>query len=536
MARTGVPNIRRSILELEKHPRACSIGHLKHYAEMSSRPIAVDLFCGAGGLSLGLQEAGFEIVLGVDKDRHAIATHKSYFGGASIAGDLSQPDLIEKTIKSLEGIPVSLVAGGPPCQPFSRAGKHKILSLFKQGIWTEDNRRELWRAFMDIVAGVRPSAVLMENVPDLALGENAEIFRRIVDALESAGYDVYARILASSEFGIPQYRQRLFIAGLKSGIPFKWPEPLVKSPPNLREAIGDLPSVEGGSTELKIPYHGPLTDYQRYCREGERQSDGNLIFDHIARAVRTDDLEAFQLMNHKTRYSDLPPHLRRYRSDIFQDKYKRLSWEGLSRTITAHMAHDSYWYIHPDQNRTLTIREAARIQSFPDWFRFAGPFSSSYRQIGEAVPPLLAKVLGETFFKSITGSVKNDPPEPTNRIAEKLRNWLSVSNESEMAAPWRRTRSSWRIILGILLFENSGPKLKAKSWATFNNRWPTPSAFLQDRMNDIGLKVLGVSDKKELLIYIASRLLASKTGVDPNKLLMGGYHRRRYKLHWRYAE
>ena len=125
--------------------------------------------------------------------------------------------------------------------------------------------------------------------------------------------------------------------------------------------------------------------------------DADRVYDHITRPVREDDERAFELMDPKTRYSDLPADMRRYRDDIFDDKYKRLDENDLSRTITAHIAKDGYWYIHPRQNRTLTVREAARLQTFPDRFRFAGPPSAAFRQIGNAVPPLVGERLGRAL-------------------------------------------------------------------------------------------------------------------------------------------
>ena len=124
------------------------------------------------------------------------------------------------------------------------------------------------------------------------------------------------------------------------------------------------------------------------------------MFDHITRPVREDDERAFQLMDSTTRYSDLPDDMKRYRDDIFDDKYKRLGENELSRTITAHIAKDGYWYIHPRQNRTLTVREAARLQTFPDRFRFAGPPSAAFRQIGNAVPPAVGEHIGRAIRKA----------------------------------------------------------------------------------------------------------------------------------------
>src|SRR5215207_9155160 len=131
--------------------------------------------------------------------------------------------------------------------------------------------------------------------------------------------------------------------------------------------------------------------------------DKHKVFDQITRPVREDDARAFEAMDANTRYKDLPDDVKRYREDIFDDKYKRLDENNLSRTITAHIAKDGYWYIHPRQNRTITVREAARLQTFPDWYRFAGPPSAAFKQIGNAVPPLLAENLGDAIRQALEG-------------------------------------------------------------------------------------------------------------------------------------
>src|SRR5690606_8479534 len=142
-----------------------------------------------------------------------------------------------------------------------------------------------------------------------------------------------------------------------------------------------------GQVEMKAAR--PTTAFQRKARE--KMNGHAVVWDHVTRPVRDDDREAFRLMKPGTRYGELPKHLRRYRDDIFDDKYNRLDWNGLSRSITAHIAKDGYWYIHPSELRTLTVREAARIQTFPDHFRFAGSRSHAFRQIGNAVPPALGE-------------------------------------------------------------------------------------------------------------------------------------------------
>ena len=197
----------------------------------------------------------------------------------------------------------------------------------------------------------QPAAVLMENVPDMALDKDMFILRTMVHELESLGYAVEERVVDTSQYGVPQFRQRLILVALREGMQFTWPSPLPDQV-TVWNAIGDLPSVEGGSrppggAEGWIPYKGPKNPFQRRMREGIDTAKADRIYDHITRPVREDDKIAFEWMDAKTRYSQLPEELRRYRADIFDDKYKRLDANGLSRTITAHIAKDGYWYIHP---------------------------------------------------------------------------------------------------------------------------------------------------------------------------------------------
>ena len=432
-SRYGVKVSRGPRLELEPHEGSCDLKDIRTYAKLCDRPLAVDLFCCGGGLSLGLEEAGFEVILGVDLDDYAVETHRAHFGGVSLRADLSDSDEISNILDALEGIDVSLVAGSPPCQPFSRAGSSKIRSLIQDGARSEDDeRRDLWEGFLTVVENLKPPTVLMENVPDLASGENSIIFRKIVDALENAGYDVHTRVLPSWQYGVPQHRQRLFIVGVKRGTPFSWPKPTRKDKPGVEEAISDLPAIQAGEPNDGLPYvrNGrPLTALQRWSRRGQPRGRGGQIYDHFARPVRQDDLEAFSVMKPDTRYSDLPSRLRRYTTDHFDDKYKRLDLREPSRTITAHIAHDGYWYIHPTEHRTLTMREAARIQSFPDSFRFAGTPSHAFRQIGEAVPPLVARAIGRSLLQSI----RHDRGSPH---AMRTRDVSSLPKSSAWSSLW----------------------------------------------------------------------------------------------------
>ena len=188
----------------------------------------------------------------------------------------------------------------------------------------------------------------------------------------------------------------------------------------LRDAIGDLPPVPGGQRAERLPYRprpgGGIAASSDGCAADLPARIAAWIHDHITRAVRADDWEAYTGLEPGQTYADIPAHLQRYRTDIFTDKYKRLAWDELSRTITAHIAKDGYWYIHPEQHRTLSIREAARLQTFPDWFRFAGQPSHRFAQIGNAVPPLVAEAVGRALIDSMRQS-RSDAPADVRRRA-----------------------------------------------------------------------------------------------------------------------
>ena len=472
-------------LKLEPHPESCDLADVRTYASRSSRPLAVDLFCCGGGLSLGLEEAGFRVLLGVDRDEFATETHRAHFGGVSLRADLSDKQVTSDIADALEGINISLVAGSPPCQPFSRAGGSKIRSLVQKGIREpEDERKELWEGFLSVVERLSPPTVLMENVPDLVAGNNSIVFRQIVDALEGQGYDIHTRILPCWQFGVPQHRQRLFIVGVRRGTPFKWPRTRFSNPPGVGEAISDLPPIESGVGNDGLPYARPddcpSTALQRWARRGQPRGRGGKIYDHISRPVRPDDLEAFRLMKPHMRYSALPAHPRRYRTDHFDDKYNRLDVMEPSRTITAHIARDGYWYIHPTEDRTLSVREAARIQTFPDRFRFAGTPSHAFRQIGEAVPPLVGRALGKALIRSLRSRGSRSYTIRTGEVSKKLLKWVDRLPEAEFQSPWREGMDLWRVLMGMVIFKRLPTRVAATTWPVYRDRWPNAGAYLSD--------------------------------------------------------
>jgi DNA (cytosine-5)-methyltransferase 1 len=450
--------------------------------------LAADLFSGAGGLSLGLEEAGYRVVLAVDHYPEAVETHRHHHAGLSVDWDLGDPDRIRQVADIIGEAGVELLAGGPPCQPFSKAGRSMIRHKVRHGLRDPyDERRDLWRSYLEVIRLARPPAVLMENVPDMALDKEMFILRSMVHELESLGYAVEERAVDTWRYGVPQFRQRLILVALRDGVAFDWPAESTERP-TVWNAISDLPEVEGGwrpegGAEGWADYPGPRTDFQRRMRRHVPAEDAAKVFDHITRPVRADDLEAFQMMDASTRYSDLPEKMKRYRDDIFDDKYKRLDMHGLSRTITAHIAKDGYWYIHPEQHRTITVREAARLQTFPDDFRFAGPPSAAFKQIGNAVPPLL----GEHLALAVSASLRAGKPAhiSTREVAATLAIWFD--GEQVNGLPWLRAQTRWQVIQAEILLDRAHPDVVRQVWRMLQ-RWRQPQDTLahEDDLRRIG--------------------------------------------------
>ncbi|MDT3444350.1 DNA (cytosine-5-)-methyltransferase [Pseudofrankia sp. BMG5.37] len=444
--------------------------------------LAADLFCGAGGLSLGLEQAGLRMVLGVDHDLEAGETHGHHFGGLTLVEDMSDPSKVDEIAKLIRSLKLDVVVGGPPCQPFSRAGRSKIRHRVRVGlVEAHDRRRDLWESFLSIVRQAEPACVLMENVPDMALDREMFIFRTIVHTFESLGYSVEARLVDTSRYGVPQFRQRLIIAAIRGPARFRWPDEALERA-TVWNAIGDLPEVEGGwrppGGAAGWSEYAPAdqTVFQRAMRAKVPPGESGRVYDHITRPVRPDDRAAFELMDETTLYSDLPPEMKRYRDDIFDDKYKKLNENDLSRTITAHIAKDGYWYIHPRQSRTLTVREAARLQTFPDHIRFAGPPSAAFRQIGNAVPPRLGEHLGAALLGSL--ATLTEQQESTTELAHRLTTWFIEKKDAALPVPWLAARTRWQVVVAEMLFDRTTVDQIRLLWPLVS-RWDTPAATVE---------------------------------------------------------
>jgi DNA (cytosine-5)-methyltransferase 1 len=519
----GVKLVRGPFVRLPAHA-----GHCRDRAELKvlvtelrrvhpAVRLAADLFSGGGGMSMGLTQAGFTVVLSADHDTEAVETHAHHFPGLTLDWDLSEAARVEQVAEILVENGIDLLAGGPPCQPFSKAGRSGIRDRVRRGLRDpHDQRRDLWRSFVEVVRLARPSAVLMENVPDMALDREMFILRSIVEDFEQLGYGVRAQVVDGRDFGVPQFRQRLLVAAVRDGAEFTFPPP-VADQVTLWNAIGDMPEVEGGwrprgGADGWADYEGPATRYQKLMRLGVPEGHEGRLYDHITRPVREDDAVAFEHMDTHTRYSELPDTVRRYRTDIFDDKYKRLDENDLSRTITAHIAKDGYWYIHPRQGRTITVREAARIQSFPDWFRFAGPPSAAFRQIGNAVPPMMARGVGQGLLRTLDhpGGVAL----PASSTAAALATWWA--GRERLSLPWLRPTSRWQVVLGELLLDRL-PADQARAV------WPALASF------DSPASVLArKADLRELAGWVGREdrvgdvcLVAQAAVADPAPLASG---------------
>jgi DNA (cytosine-5)-methyltransferase 1 len=474
----------------------------------------VDLFCGPGGLSLGLQRAGFDVLVGADSEEWAVRTHEANVPGLGWHGDLSNPREFLHALEYWGVKTVDLLAGGVPCQPFSRAGGSRIRDLVAAGERApHDHRADLWSSFVTVVEALRPGAVLVENVPDLPRWDDGAVLIGLYESLRALGYQVEARILDGFRFGVPQHRQRLILIGLDGNRTPIWPEPEDEMV-SLRDAIGDLPPIPRAQRCERLPYDArrQTSPYQRLMREGVEPDDRDWIYEHVSRDVRPDDMEAFGLLAEGQTYVDLPEHLRRYRSDVFTDKYKRLSWSELCRSITAHIAKDGYWYIHPDQHRTLSVREAARVQSFPDHFRFAGHLSQRYRQIGNAVPVLLGEAVGRAVLRSLQ-TPRRAKPDVGEGFRRSLLGWSA--SRAGWSPPWRRSEDPWLVLIGELLLGRARPSEAERIFERLVQIAPDPPTLCSTDDATDQLLALGVGERAQSLVELAAAIVAEHGGVVP---------------------
>lgn len=371
-----------------------------------AEPKLIDLFCGAGGMSEGFVNAGFTVAVALDHDQYACETFAANIPSRVICTDISKIKDPARILDGLEYTSIDVIVGGPPCQGFSNVGRARILSLEEEKQRVLLARNELYQQYFRFVEQFRPAFFIIENVPTLIKFGEGEYLKGIQQECDRLGYSWEYRVVDAADYGVPQIRRRLFIVGSKVGRLFRWPRMTYENQAmTLQDAIDDLPRVLPPSLEECLLYDpGRIRSlYQQLMRSRVLSEDREKIYDHVVRPVREDDKHIFTHMKPGDRYIDIDERYRRYNSASFKDKYYMLRQDQPGVTITAHMAKDGYRYIHWDisQCRTLSVREAARIQSFGDHFRFAGFRSSRFIQIGNAVPPLLAEAISKQILRGL---------------------------------------------------------------------------------------------------------------------------------------
>ena len=378
---------------------------------------AIDLFCGAGGLSEGFRQAGWQILAGNDIDPVAGRTFEETHSETQFLHgpieDISAHEFL--TVAGIEKDELDCLIGGPPCQAFS---------VYNHQRGMHDKRSGLFHEYLRIVEGLMPKWVVMENVTGITSVGGGQAVEEIISGLGNLGYNVETRILRAEEYGVPQERRRIFFLGNRLGLPIGWPEPThgpgLKPYVTVWDAIGDLPPLMNGEIpDHPLPYRtAPKSEYQANLR-------GNAIHvgNHAAPCLAPINLKRMKYIPEGGSWRDvpfelLPAGMKRARRCDHTKRYGRLRKEGLSSTILTKC--DLHWgaYIHPEQDRVLTVREAARLQSFPDSVHFSGPRTEQYVQVGNAVPPLLAERLGLTIRVIASGQLSWRKSRVTNKPAE----------------------------------------------------------------------------------------------------------------------
>ena len=341
---------------------------------------AADLFAGVGGMSQGFRMAGFDIKFAIEYDKEiAYAYGQNHEGTEVIADDICSID-VEKLHRKYPQI--DIILGGPPCQGFSQKGKR--LSL-------DDPRNFLFQQFVRFVKEFRPKYFVLENVPNIVTTSNGYFKNQIVNAFGVLGYDVIYGVLCAADYGVPQDRHRAVFIGQLGKLEVGLPMPTGKRT-TIKEAIYDLPFIKSGEGKECSTYDKePTTEYQKMMRAGS-----SILYNHVATKHNAVALKRLAMIP-KGAGKEVLPQEERTKS-IYSGTWSRMIEDDISVTITTRYdTPSSGRFTHPILDRCITTREAARIQSFPDSFRFYGNKTSQMKQVGNAVPPLLAYEIAKTI-------------------------------------------------------------------------------------------------------------------------------------------
>jgi DNA (cytosine-5)-methyltransferase 1 len=408
----------------------------------------IDLFAGAGGLSEGFIDRGFYPIAHVEmnpeacltlktracyyycKETNTLSTYHRYMKGAITRDELysmipenildtviqhtmskdTMPDLFEKLDTLIEASAVKnvrLIVGGPPCQAYSLVGRAVVGAPIKN-----DPRNYLYQLYCRVLKKYEPEMFVFENVPGLLNADNGRHFSNMKKEFRRFGYDLQYRILNAFDFGVLQNRLRVILIGWKKGTNHEYPEfDSVKHCYTLADVLSDLPSLQAGET--RNIYR--TKKYSQYLHEYQLRADDDVLTWNIARPHIERDRNIYRLVINawnknglRLKYTELPLELRTHNNQsVFLDRFKVVASDlAACHTVMAHISKDGHYFIHPDINqaRSLTVREAARIQSFPDNFFFEGSRTSAFTQIGNAVPPLMAKGIAKSIRNELETS------------------------------------------------------------------------------------------------------------------------------------
>lgn len=356
---------------------------------VSKKPTVIDMFCGCGGMSRGFMDAGYEVLLGIDSNEPALETFRLNHGNAiGMNGDLFNRSTIHEMANQIDHKKVDVIIGGPPCQGFSLTG----------GRNENDKRNTLFMAMVDAVAFFKPQAFVLENVPGVATLYNRKTLKEIYEQFENLNYTLHHQVLYGPDYGLPQMRKRLFVVGIVNGHRFEFPT-LLYTPDEYigcEEAIGDLHDfIEDFGQDVSHYKKPAITAYQTRMRK-----NAEFLYNHVGTRHTENVIGVISQVPEGGNHKDLPPGVGESRK--FNEAWTRYHSKKPSKTIdTGHRNHFHYKF-----NRVPSVRENARLQSFPDDFRFLGNKTEQYKQVGNAVPPLLGYVLGKQLRKYLKNEEK----------------------------------------------------------------------------------------------------------------------------------
>ena len=340
---------------------------------MKDKLKVIDLFSGCGGFSFGFENAGYHVVLGVDNDKASLETFKAnHKNSKTLLADLHNDSAIDDIINEVKEHKIDVIIAGPPCQGFSLTGARN------EG----DDRNKLFYSVFKLAEKIKPRAIIIENVPGLATLYNGFAKKAILKEFERLNFSNNFKVLFAPDYEVPQIRKRIFFVGLNSDLgKFEFPKEILK-PENYNTtsiAISDLPTLENELGEEKSIYDKPAkTEYQKKLRNGSK-----ILFNHVASKHTDLVINVISQVPDGGNHKDLPKGVGESRT--FNEAWTRYNSKKPSKTIdTGHRNHFHYKF-----NRIPTVRENARLQSFPDNFVFVGTRTQQNRQVGNAVPPLL---------------------------------------------------------------------------------------------------------------------------------------------------